>query len=300
MRHRPARMRTFLYTALAVASVAVPAAILTTALPAAAVTGTEISAVSGPFGPQLVVGNGPYKGFSIYEITSDNPPAYGCNTAPLTLGGQTLTCTGPEGDKTAVWPAVNTIGAPIAGPGVNPALLGTVSRPKVGSQVTVGTQVTYNGHPLYLFDDAPGMVTGEGLEDPASPLPHGTWFLGSPNGNQLPWTSDLTTISIAGHTRLAVLMNTLGGWVKFPVYTRPGPCNAACFRVWPYVRSNGYPGASFGVNPARIGLRFTPLGIQVTYRGQALYLFSQESVNLTTFLAAGNGNGVGGFHLVNP
>ena len=40
--------------------------------------------------------------------------------------------------------------------------------------------------------------------------------------------------------------------------------------------------------------------VPMTYRGQPLYLYSQEQVSLTTFLAAGNGNGVGGFSLVSP
>jgi hypothetical protein len=66
------------------------------------------------------------------------------------------------------------------------------------------------------------------------------------------------------------------------------------------VLSAGFPGATGGVNPYRVGLRWTPLGVQVTYRGRPLYLYSQESLNLSTLLAAGNGNGVGGFSLVSP
>jgi len=43
-----------------------------------------------------------------------------------------------------------TSGAPVAGAGVSAKLLGTVKRPGIGEQVT------YNGHPLYLFDNGPG------------------------------------------------------------------------------------------------------------------------------------------------
>lgn len=272
---------------------------LVTASPAAlAVTGTEISTHFTPFGSALVVGNGTYAGFSVYWITSDNSPTdFGCTTTLLHLGGQTLSCTGPEGDKQAVWPAVTTPTGttPVAGPGVNARLLGTVVR------AGVGTQVTYAGHPIYMFDNAPNMVSGEGFQDPASPLPHGTWFLVKPsNGNQLPWTPELTTVTLHGHRYLAVIMQTLAGFVRFPAYTRAAPCTGACARVWPYVLSGGAPGAAFGVNPFRIGLTFTALGPQVTYRGRPLYLFSQEQLDLTTFLAAGNGNGVGGFTLVKP
>lgn len=259
-------------------------------------TGTEVTTAVTPFGTALVVGNGKYKGFSLYAITSDNLKAnsFGCTTAILHLGGQSLSCTGPEGDMSAVWPALTTIGLPVAGPGVDPAGLGTVLR------TGVGDQVTYDGRPLYLFDNAPNQVNGEGFEDPASPLPHGTWFLVRPNGNQLPWTPTLTTVLIGGQRHLAVEMITLAGWVKFPAYTAPSCPVGACTRAWPEVLTQGFPGAAEGVQPGRIGLRFTSLGFQVTYRGHPLYLDAQEQVNFTTFLALGSGNGVAGFHFVNP
>ncbi|WP_433018165.1 COG4315 family predicted lipoprotein [Kribbella sp. CA-294648] len=59
---------------------------------------------------------------------------------------------------------------PVAGDGVDPALLGAVSRPD-GSR-----QATLNGWPLYTFaqDQLPGDVLGEGLK--------GTWRAISPNG----------------------------------------------------------------------------------------------------------------------
>jgi predicted lipoprotein with Yx(FWY)xxD motif len=66
-------------------------------------------------------------------------------------------------------PGVRT---PLAGPGVNPALLGTA--PRAGGLL----QVTYNRWPLYLWegDYAPGMVTGqaEGM---------GAWYAMSVNGS---------------------------------------------------------------------------------------------------------------------
>jgi len=44
----------------------------------------------------------------------------------------------------------------------------------------VGWQVTYAGHPLYLFDQQPGAVTGEGWFEPGLPPWHGIWWLMSP------------------------------------------------------------------------------------------------------------------------
>jgi predicted lipoprotein with Yx(FWY)xxD motif len=285
-----------LVTLAATAALVISGLIAAAGAASAAPTGTEITTASTPFGTALVVGSGPYKGFSLYAITSDNSPtSFGCTTTILHLGGQSLSCTGPSGDKMAVWPAITTTGLPVAGGGVNPALLGTVLR------TGVGDQVTYNGRPLYMFDPAPGQVSGEGFQDPAAPLPHGTWFLVSPNGNQLPWTPVLTTVTIGGHRYLAVYMETLAGWVRFPAYTRATACApGACARAWPYVLTQGFPGAAGGVRPGLVGLRFTALGLQVTYRGRPLYLDAQEQVSFTTYLAAGNGNGVAGFSLVNP
>ncbi len=60
------------------------------------------------------------------------------------------------------------------------------------------------------------------------------------------------------------------------------------------------PGLSGGVHAWGVGTRWTALGQQVTYKGHALYLFSNEGLNPTTLLAAGNGNGVAGFSLVRP
>jgi predicted lipoprotein with Yx(FWY)xxD motif len=285
-----------LILAILAAVLAVPGLIAAAAIPAlAAPAGTVITTASTPWGTALVVGSGPFKGFSLYDITSDNSPAsFGCTTTILHLGGQSLSCTGPSNDHMAVWPAITTTGAPVAAGGVRQSLLGTVHR------AGVGTQVTYAGHPLYLFDEAPAQVNGEGFDDPASPLPHGVWFLVKPNGNQLPWVQTLTTVTIGGHRHLAALMITLAGWVRFPLYTISGPCAGACARIWPYVLTQGLPGLTGGLQASHVSLVHTGLGTQVTYRGHRLYLFAQEQLNLATLLAAGNGNGVGGFSFASP
>ena len=59
------------------------------------------------------------------------------------------------------WPPLLTKGNPLAQTGVNQQLVGTTQR-------TDGTeQVTYAGHPLYLFllDKQPGQTNGEGSQD---------------------------------------------------------------------------------------------------------------------------------------
>ena len=63
-------------------------------------------------------------------------------------------------------------GAPVAGSGVNAALLGTLTRPD-GT-----TQVTYNRWPLYYYskDAAAGDINGEEINN--------TWFVIAPDGTQ--------------------------------------------------------------------------------------------------------------------
>ena len=57
------------------------------------------------------------------------------------------------------WPPLLAKGTPTAGSGLTASKLGTITR-------SDGThQVTYNGHPLYLFikDKKPGQTTGQGV-----------------------------------------------------------------------------------------------------------------------------------------
>ena len=70
---------------------------------------------------------------------------------------KTSACTGP---CVALWPALTATGSPSAGAGLNASLLGTAT------QSDGSSQVTYNGHLLYLFSGNAnaGDVTGQGVE----------------------------------------------------------------------------------------------------------------------------------------
>jgi predicted lipoprotein with Yx(FWY)xxD motif len=74
------------------------------------------------------------------------------------------------------WPPLRANGKPTVGTGANASL--TTSTPQSGGR----SQITYNGHPLYLFkgDQKAGQTNGEGLTAFG-----GQWFAVSPAGNQV-------------------------------------------------------------------------------------------------------------------
>jgi len=278
----------------ALTSMAGTASAATATAPAPAAAGTVIATSVTPFGRALVVGSGPYAGYSLYYITSDHGHSFGCTATPVTTPVGTLLCTGPSNDKNAEWPAITTTGRPVAGPGVSSRLLGTVRRARVG------VQITYAGHPLYLFDQGPGQVTGEGWDEPSLPPWHGVWNLLAPSGRPLPWVGSLTTTKVGRRTVLATPMFTGVGWINFPVYSYSrdtryhSACTGACARAWPLVLTSGVPGVSRGLSPRWVGTLATAQGIQVSYRGRPLYLFAFEGLAKTPagIHATGNGNGI--------
>src|SRR5215211_8971503 len=98
---------------------------------------------------------------SLYITSNDTPD------------GGTSSC---MDDCTEEWPPLLTDGDPVAGEGVDAALLGTITRDD-------GTmQVTYNGYPLYGFeeDTAAGDTNGQGIDEFG-----GLWFLVSPTGDAI-------------------------------------------------------------------------------------------------------------------
>ena len=268
----------------------------TTSAPHAAPSGTEIAVADTAFGPSLAVGSGPFKGFTLYYLTADHGHSFGCTTGVTKTPVGPFTCTGPSNDKNAEWPAITTTGKPVAGPGVSQALLGRVFRKGVG------WQVTYAGHPLYLFDQQPGAVTGDGWDETGLPPWHGVWWLMSPGGHPVSWAGTLTTAQVSGHTVLAEPMETGIGWVNFPLYTFSGDLacadNSACARAWPVAYTDGSPGFS-GVPASGVGTVGLPGGLsQITWNGHPLYLFSNEAIapNASGGVGpVGSGNGIKAF-----
>ena len=87
--------------------------------------------------------------------------------------GTKSACTGA---CASAWPPLLVKGKPTLGNGVNASLVGTAARPE-GT-----TQLTYNGHPVYLFaqDQQAGETNGQGVSAFGA-----AWFALNSAGNQV-------------------------------------------------------------------------------------------------------------------
>jgi predicted lipoprotein with Yx(FWY)xxD motif len=87
--------------------------------------------------------------------------------------GTTSAC---SGECAGAWPPLLVTGKPTVGSGVTSSLLGTTTRPEGNKQVT------YNGHPLYLFvkDQKAGEANGQDVSAFGA-----AWFALSSAGNQV-------------------------------------------------------------------------------------------------------------------
>jgi predicted lipoprotein with Yx(FWY)xxD motif len=100
--------------------------------------------------------------------------------------GTTSACTGA---CATAWPPLRATGQPMIGNGADAALLGTTPRSDGGPQIT------YNGHPVYLFikDQKSGDTNGEGVNAFGA-----SWFALSPTGNQITATAPSASTSNSG------------------------------------------------------------------------------------------------------
>ena len=247
-----------------------------------------VSAASRAYGKVLVTGSPGYAGCSLYVLTSDELRALTSDAVPFACGDQPNVL-GPTCGA-VLWPALLTEGAPIAGPGVNPTLLGTVTRTDILPGQSV-QQVTYAGRPLYrvFVDETPGETEGADLFDPVT-SPAGVWYMVEPSrGRPAPGQAHVTleTAPVGGtgpeQTVLAVSLNpnfSIFPNASFPVYTLSAPggdlaaCKGVCALAWPPVLTSMQPEAGPGIDQHDLGTIVRHDGTrQVTYKRQPLYLF---------------------------
>ena len=131
---------------------------------ASAPSGTVIKTTYNATLKKTIVVDG--RGRTVYLLISD------------TTGVPSCAAISPDCPK--AWPAVPANGKPVAGKGINAALLGTAT----GAGGV--KQVTYNHHPLYFFHGGFGAPTGDKLPGHVRGQAfYGVWFVLSPKGRAI-------------------------------------------------------------------------------------------------------------------
>lgn len=194
------------------------------------------------------------------------------------------TCTGFCND---IWPPLISSIPAVAGPGVNPHLLGRIKLAD-GSR-----QVTYDGHPLYLFfadlarGAAPSLTLGEDYMDAPA---HGVWYTVSPTGMPDPGQATVGSESATIGGQSAQILSFTSGFTgsTFTLYglsadtATASACTGTCARFWPPLLTTEPPQAGTGVTQSMLGTIQRPDGtFQVTYNGHPLYLFANDQPGTT-------------------
>jgi predicted lipoprotein with Yx(FWY)xxD motif len=122
-----------------------------------------------PVGPILATGNGD----TLYDFVPDTPTHSACLNDGCVFQ----------------WPPLIKSGAVRLGKGVDQSLVGTLQRPD-GS-----TQLSYGGHPLYLYngDVAPGVIMGQAIDQDG-----GLWYVLNAKGEQLTTSFSVTPANANG------------------------------------------------------------------------------------------------------
>jgi predicted lipoprotein with Yx(FWY)xxD motif len=179
------------------------------------------------------------------------------------------------GECASLWPPLLTTGKPRAGAGAKSALLGIAMR-KDGKH-----QVTYAGHPLYLFagDKKSSQTNGQGLQK--------VWWVVSPAGLKITKRPVVSTPAPAAvtlqlsTTNLGQVITDANGrtvYLYTPDTTTASTCYGQCAATWPPVLVIGAPVAGDGLASSLLGTTTRTDGtVQVTYGGHPLYLFAKDA-----------------------
>lgn len=223
------------------------------------------------------------RGMTLYRFDEDTarPPSATC-----------------DGACAVAWPPLLSTGADVRLDGVDPALVGTVTRRDGGTQVTV------NGWPLYRFggDAEPGEANGHGVR--------GTWFAASPVGGKAgrpapggtspggtspSGTAPAATLAVMRVGDLGEIVTdergmTLYRFDRDSAQPSRSVCDDECAAAWPPVLTGSPDVQVTGIDPALVGTVVRSDGrTQVTIAGQPVYRFAKDAVPCDT-----NGHGIGG------
>jgi predicted lipoprotein with Yx(FWY)xxD motif len=162
-------------------------------------------------------------------------------------------------------------------------LLGSVDRPGIGRQVT------YAGHPLYLFDGPAALFQPYGEDYPETGAPmepwHGVWYLVSAHGGQpAPGRATIETGALPDGKMVVAAQefpNVSPTAVTVYSFSRDGMgasvCTGACAVTWVPVLTTGTPRVKAPISTKDVGVVRRADGTnQVTYEGKPLYVFSSE------------------------
>lgn len=159
------------YSSTTAKPVATTAKAATTSAPAASGAGAATTAASGGASATTAAAASGTATLQLADIAGHKVLTNSAGKAVYLYtkdSGGTSACSG--GCATA-WPVVSVTGKPVGGPGLDQEDLATINRPD-------GTvQVTFYGHPLYLFagDTKAGEANGQGSGS--------VWYLVGPDGN---------------------------------------------------------------------------------------------------------------------
>ncbi len=170
------------------------------------------------------------------------------------------------GNCAGAWPPLLTGGAPVAGEGVAANRLTTIAR------ADGGTQVAYNGWPLYYFaqDLQPGDANGQAVNN--------VWWAVSRFGGPI---QNNVLVNVAEHPELGTILADRSGRTQY-LFTNDdrnaSNCAGNCALAWPPLLTVGAPTAGEGVNAGRLGtIERADGGAQVTYNGWPLYYFARDN-----------------------
>ncbi len=187
-------------------------------------------------------------GMSLYLFTNDERNKSNCS-----------------GGCAAAWPPLLTTGGPVPGDGVSTTSLATITRDDGG------TQVVYNGWPLYYYaqDAAAGDANGQNVGD--------SWFVVSTYGGPI---QNNAPVNIVTHAELGTFLVDISGRSQYlytPDERNKSNCAGGCAIAWPPLITVGDPVAGEGITARGVGTITRDDGyVQVTYNGWPLYYFFRD------------------------